>query len=381
MITREQIIEALKPVKDPELGISIVDMDMVRDVKIEDRRILIQIALTVAHCPLAATIKEDVARIVEGLEGVDEVVVELTAMSREELQAVAEKVRRLKAAEIEQARGQVLAGQPMMPDKLGKTGIQWVLAVISGKGGVGKSSVTGLLASELRRQGFEVGVLDADITGSSITKLFGVAERPYANEARQIVPPRTGTGIKVIGMDLLIDRPTSPIIWRGPLVSSMVRQLYTDVAWQPLHFLLLDLPPGTSDIPLTIFQQIPLDGVIVVTTPQELAIMIVEKAINMARVLGVPVLGLIENMSYLECPHCGERVEAFGPSKAREAALEVGIPFLGSLPIDPAIARLADEGRIEEYESEAFRQVIRQLRLQLPVSKERPIAWNEANFT
>lgn len=238
-----------------------------------------------------------------------------------------------------------------------ETSIKNTIAVMSGKGGVGKSAVTMLLAVALRRLGFEVGILDADITGPSIPRGLGVRGPIMVGETGAI-PAESSTGIKVMSMNLILDSEDDAVIWRGPLISSAVRQFYEECEWGSLDYLLIDLPPGTADVPLTIMQSMQLDGIILVTSPQELAGMIVGKAVKMAAQLDAPNAGLIENMSYVTCPSCGERMEPFGPSHGEEAARKMGTFFLGSLPIDRAISELADSGRLEEYESPAVETVI-----------------------
>src|SRR5207245_11106140 len=232
-----------------------------------------------------------------------------------------------------------------------KRGVRSIIAVISGKGGVGKSFVTSMLASELKRSGYEVGVLDADLTGPSIAKVLGVFGKPYKGPGGGIVPLRTKTGIKVMSINLVLEDPSMPVVWRGPIVNNVIRQLYWDVDWGDLHYLLVDLPPGTSDAPLTVFQSLPLDGVIVVSSPQDLASMIVSKAVNMAKKMEVPILGLVENMSYLKCPDCGSRIDLFGEPRGEKLAIGLGLAFLGAVPLDPAIAQLPDQGKIEDYSS------------------------------
>jgi Mrp family chromosome partitioning ATPase len=272
-------------------------------------------------------------------------------------------------------------GGPVAPgiERLGKRGVRSIIAVVSGKGGVGKSFVTSMLASELKKRGYEVGVLDADLTGPSIAKVLGVAGKPYKGPNGGIFPLRTRSGIKVMSINLVLDDPSMPVIWRGPIVNSVIRQLYWDVDWGDLHYLLVDLPPGTSDAPLTVFQSLPLDGVIVVSSPQDLAAMIVSKAVNMAKKMDVPILGLVENMSYLKCPCCGERVDLFGEPKGERLASELGLSFLGAVPLDPAIARLSDQGRIEDYSSPIIAAVADELRAQSARQSEQfmlPIAWS-----
>jgi Mrp family chromosome partitioning ATPase len=258
---------------------------------------------------------------------------------------------------------------------------------MSGKGGVGKSFVTGFLAVQLARLGYKVGILDADVTGPSIAKMFGLKGPLFVTPNRQFLPAMTHSGIKVVSMNLVLNEPQTPAILRGPMINSVIRQMFQDVEWGDLHFLLVDLPPGTSDAPLTVFQSLPLHGVVVVTTPQDLALMVVGKAINMAKTLSeqiapVKILGLIENMSHAVCPHCGERIEIFGKSKAQDAAKKAGIPFLGAVPIDSEIARLSDEGKIEEYANPLFEDVTRAVRVNAtkllePMPGAMPIAWSD----
>jgi Mrp family chromosome partitioning ATPase len=236
------------------------------------------------------------------------------------------------------------------PEEGARTGIKNTIAVMSGKGGVGKSALTILLAASLRRKGLEVGILDADITGPSIPRGLGIHGPIFFGEGGPI-PATSRSGIKVVSMNLLLPSENDAVIWRGPLISGTVLQFYEKYEWGELDYLLLDLPPGTADVPLTVMQSIPLDGIVLVISPQELAAMVVGKARKMAASLDAPVVGLVENLSYAVCPHCGERVEPFGESHSEEAASVMGIPFLGRLPLDPDISKLSDEGRLEEYRS------------------------------
>ncbi len=247
------------------------------------------------------------------------------------------------------------AGPPRF-QPAGDSSISHTIAVMSGKGGVGKSAVTMLLAVALRRSGFEVGILDADITGPSIPKGLGV-RGPILVGEEVAIPGESSTGIKVMSMNLILPAEEEAVIWRGPLISSAVGQFYQECDWGNLDYLLVDLPPGTADVPLTVMQSMPLAGIILVTTPQELAGMIVGKAVSMAAKLNVPIIGLIENMSYVTCK-CGERVEPFGPSHGEEAAMRMGTTLMGRLPLDHAISELADEGRLEEYEAPEVKNVI-----------------------
>ena len=229
-----------------------------------------------------------------------------------------------------------------------KGGIRHVVAVGSGKGGVGKSSVTALLAVELRREGHSVGVLDADVTGPSIPKLFGLTG-PLQDRGEGIEPAVSRSGISVVSSQFMVEDEQTPVIWRGPLVTRLITQFFGSVQWGALDYLLIDMPPGTSDVPLTVFQTIPIDGMVFVLTPQDLAAMIVKKAMNMARELHVPLLGVIDNMAWITCPHCSTRIELFGPSHVDRVGEEYGIPVLGHLPVEPSISAESDAGEIEGH--------------------------------
>ena len=229
--------------------------------------------------------------------------------------------------------------------------IKKVIAVVSGKGGVGKSLVTSLLAVNMNRAGKHSAILDADITGPSIPKLFGIHEKALGNEDG-ILPCKSKTGIDVMSINLLLENDTDPVVWRGPVIAGTVKQFYTDVIWRDVDFMFVDMPPGTGDVPLTVFQSLPVDGILIVTSPQELVGMIVEKAVNMARMMNIPVLGIVENMSYYECPHCGERSEIFGRSHIDETAHRFNIPAAARLPINPKLAAASDAGLIEIYEGD-----------------------------
>ncbi len=228
--------------------------------------------------------------------------------------------------------------------------IKKTVAVLSGKGGVGKSLVTSLLAVVMRRKGHNVGILDADITGPSIPKVFGGDDYRADTSEFGIYPARTHNDIKIMSINLLLDKNDSPVIWRGPLIAGTVKQFWTDVIWGKLDYLFFDMPPGTGDVPLTVFQSIPLDGIIIVTSPQDLVSLIVKKAYNMAKTMNIPILGIIENMSYAVCSECGKQINIFGESNAEKVAQEMDIPFLGRLPVDPDLAYLCDRGEIEKFD-------------------------------
>lgn len=234
-------------------------------------------------------------------------------------------------------------------EKLNKMSrVSHVVGVVSGKGGVGKSLVTGMLAVLLNRRGYRTAVLDADVTGPSIPKIFGVHERAKANEWG-LLPVATKTGIDIMSINLLLENEREPVVWRGPIIAGTIKQFWTDVIWQDVDYMFVDMPPGTGDVPLTVFQSVPVDGIVIVTTPQELVSMIVAKAVKMAEMMSVPVLGLVENMAYVKCPDCGREIRLFGESRLGETAKEFGVPVLGSLPIDPKLAAACDAGALELF--------------------------------
>ena len=237
-----------------------------------------------------------------------------------------------------------------------QSSIKKVIGIVSGKGGVGKSLTTALLASYAAKQGKSVGIMDADITGPSIPKMFGVSEHATGSSAG-IDTVLTPSGMQLMSMNLLLEEETMPVVWRGPVIAGTVMQFWTDVIWKDVDLLFIDMPPGTGDVPLSVFQSIPLAGIVIVTTPQELVKMIVEKAVNMANMMNVPVLGLVENMSYIRCPDCDKEIEVFGASKVKALAKEYIIPATGRLPLDSEITKLADAGRIEDYETDALKEV------------------------
>ena len=239
-----------------------------------------------------------------------------------------------------------------------------VFGVVSGKGGVGKSMVTSQLAVSLRRKGYRVGILDADITGPSIPKAFGMHEKAVGTE-NALLPCVSSTGIEVMSINLLLDDETDPVIWRGPVIGGVVTQFWTDVLWD-VDYLLVDMPPGTGDVTLSVFQSIPLSGIVVVASPQELVGMVVEKDVKMAEKMAVPIVGLVENMSYLVCPDCGRKIYLFGEGKSAEAAKKHGIPLLAQMPIDPQLAALTDEGRIEEFKGDWLADAVTALEARCP---------------
>lgn len=232
-----------------------------------------------------------------------------------------------------------------------KSKVKKVIAVVSGKGGVGKSTVTAMLATAMQRAGKRTAILDADITGPSVPKAFGVCECAGASE-EGIYPAVSRTGIQIMSINLLLDNEEDPVLWRGPIIAGAVKQFWTDVFWEDVDYMFVDMPPGTGDVPLTVFQSLPLDGIIIVTTPQDLVSMIVEKAVNMAKLMNIPILGLVENMSYVECPDCGKRISIFGESRLEETAKEYGIAALARIPVDPRLTALTDKGALELMEND-----------------------------
>ena len=225
--------------------------------------------------------------------------------------------------------------------------VKKVIGIVSGKGGVGKSLVTGLLASATARAGKKAGILDADITGPSIPRMFGVDE-PIMGNDYGMLPAYSQTGVGIMSINLLLESNTDPVIWRGSLIAGTVKQFWTDVCWGDVDCLYVDMPPGTGDVPLTVFQSLPVDGIIIVASPQELVGMIVEKAVNMAKMMNIPVLGIVENMAYMPCPDCGKKLYPFGEGKTAEVAAKHGLPLLASLPINPALAAACDAGKVED---------------------------------
>ena len=238
-----------------------------------------------------------------------------------------------------------------------KASVKKVIAVVSGKGGVGKSTVTSMLAVAMARKGKRVGVLDADITGPSAPTAFGVKECQGATE-EGLYPALTRGGIQVMSINLLLDNSTDPVVWRGPVIAGAVKQFWTDVIWEDVDYLFVDMPPGTGDVPLTVFQSLPVDGIVIVTSPQDLVSMIVSKAVKMANMMHIPVLGFVENYSYLECPDCGKRIEVFGKSRLNEVAEAFDLPVLARLPIDPKVAESYDSGLMETVNTDAMTDVI-----------------------
>ncbi|MBA7564207.1 Iron-sulfur cluster carrier protein [subsurface metagenome] len=318
MVTEEQVRKSLEEVLVPGLQRSLVKLNMVRQVNISDQKINLILASAALNSEAQDWVRIKTKAVVEKLPEVNNIEIEFTE---------------IKPVELNQ--------------------IKHIIAIMSGKGGVGKSLVAGLAAIALRREGYEVGIMDADITGPSIPKMFGITTRPSGNDTG-IFPVISRSGMEIMSMNLLLPQEDSAVIWRGPLMSKAITQFWEDVVWGKLDCLIVDLPPGTADAPLTVMQTIPLTGVIVVFTPQDLTTMIVRKAVNMAQKLDKTILGVVENMSYLYVPEIDKRIELFGKSKGEEMAKATNAPLLGQLPIDPELAKLCDEGTIERYNSDAF---------------------------
>ncbi len=344
MITETQALEALRNVMDPELGRNIVELGMVRQVAIEGDKVRVTIALTVPNCPLRDQIAENAGKAIDALADGLDVEIVLTEMTEEEKARLRERLGQKR-----QTTGQFPAGN--------LNRIRTVIAVMSGKGGVGKSTVAAMLAVGLRRRGHRVGVLDSDITGPSIPKLFGVKEPPTMSPLG-IMPPQTALGIKLMSINLMLEDEAQAVIWRGPMITSAINQFWNDVFWGDLDALIVDMPPGTSDAAITVLQNLPVRGIVLVTSPQDLAEMVVRKAANMAEHLKIPLLGVVENMSYTICPHCGQRYRIFGKGRTKEMAEAYKTRFFGEIGIDPEMTRLSDQGAIETYDHPDFQNLI-----------------------
>jgi Mrp family chromosome partitioning ATPase len=348
-ISEPEIIRKLESVTHPEIpDQNLVKLGMIPEVQVQDDRVLITLALPSINASikqvLIEAVKKGIADIVKELN-VEVIPVEMDQAQRQEFMWVAGKVQR-----------------PVRP----KGKIDKLIAVMSGKGGVGKSSVAGLLASSLQRMGLKVGVLDADITGPSIPRMFGVNQPPVGGPDG-ISPVISHTGIKLMSTNFLLPSEDQPVVWRGPMISRAIEQFWSDIIWGNLDYLVVDLPPGTSDAALTVIQSLPLDGVILVTSPQDLAGMVVRKAANMVTKLGVRIVGLIENMSKIICPHCGMPIEVFGPSQAQHTADLIQMELLGHMPLDPQLATLCDQGLIEKYMNNDFDSIVKRVVHRMPI--------------
>jgi Mrp family chromosome partitioning ATPase len=326
MATEKQVRESLEKVLVPGVMRDVEGLNLVKQIATSEKEVKITLAAT--------GLNEETQKFV-------------TTKAKE----VVGKLAGVKKVELEFAEAK--------PSELNKIG--HIIAVMSGKGGVGKSLVAGLAAIALKRQGYEVGILDADLTGPSIPKMFGITGRPSGSETG-ILPVLSRSGIELMSINLLLPQEDDAVIWRGPLISNTIKQFWEDVLWGRLDYLLIDLPPGTADAPLTVMQSFPISGVIIVFTPQDLTAMIVRKAVNMAQKMGKTVLGVVENMSYLQIPDTDKRMEIFGPSRGQQMAQASNAPLLAQLPLDPEMAKLCDKGEIESYDSEimdAFGQALK----------------------
>jgi len=337
---RSAVTHALSRIEHPEVKEqNIVDLGMVPEVRVEDQLVTVTLAFPFQEVPATAELPRRVIKTAEEACSGMQVTVEIRKMTPEERADFAAR------------------SQGRQPESSSKRSVRQVIAVMSGKGGVGKSSVATLLACALRRRSYKVGILDADITGPSIPRLLGTHGSLVGGPAG-IQPAETKTGIKVISVNLLLPDENQPVVWRGPLIGRAIQQFWNDIVWGDLDFLIVDLPPGTSDAALTVLQSLPVHGVLLVTSPQDLAGMVVRKAANMVHQLGVRIVGLLENMSYVVCPECGQRIEIFGPSRAQETSLQSNVPMLGNLPLDPELAVMCDQGRAEDYLNENFERIV-----------------------
>jgi Mrp family chromosome partitioning ATPase len=316
MPTQEEVKNNLETILFPGVMRSLVKMNLVRDISIADDKIDITLTSAALAPEAQEWLKGKITDVTLKLEGVNEVSVSF------------------------------VDGKPKDLNEIAHT-----IAVMSGKGGVGKSLVASLTAIALKRQGFEVGILDADITGPSIPKMFGITARPSSSDSG-ILPVPSRSGIEVMSINLLLPSEDDAVIWRGPLIGKAITQFWEEVLWGKLDYLIVDLPPGTADAPLTVMQTLPVTGIIIVFTPQDLTTMVVRKAVKMAQQMDKPILGVVENMSYLYVPEIDKRIELFGKSRGEEMAHAANAPLLGQLPIDPALAKLCDEGNIERYDTD-----------------------------
>jgi hydrogenase maturation protease len=317
MTTEKQVRESLEEILVPGAMRSLIKLNLVREIVISDKEIDITLASTALNPKTQEWLKSKISEAIGQLPGVNQANVNFTQATSKEV-----------------------------------NNVDYVIAVMSGKGGVGKSLVAALLGIALARQGKEVGILDADVTGPSIPKMFGLSSiRPGGSDSG-ILPVLSKIGINIMSINLLLEHEDDAVIWRGPIISKAIQQFWEDVLWGKLDFLIVDLPPGTADAPLTVMQTLPVSGVVIVLSPQELAAMVVKKAVRMAKQMNVPILGVVENMSYFTLPDSGKRLELFGKSKGKEMAEIAGAPLLAQIPIDPELAKLCDEGKIERYSSE-----------------------------
>jgi hydrogenase maturation protease len=320
MPTDGEIRETLDEVLVPGAMRSLGKLNLIQDIEITDGKLNITLASAAIHTGTQNWLKRRIIEVTRGLDGVEYAEINFTEAAPKDVNQ-----------------------------------IRNVVAIMSGKGGVGKSLVTSLTALTLVRRGYEVGILDADITGPSIPRMFGLSDRPLGSETG-FLPPVSRAGITIMSVNLLLPNEDDAVIWRGPIIGKVITQFWEEVLWGKLDYLLVDLPPGTADAPLTVMQTLPLSGVIIAFTPQDLAAMVVRKAMQMANKMNVPIKGVVENMSYFLLPDSGKRIEIFGSSKSQQMADTAGAPLLGQFPIDPQLAQLCDEGGIERYYSKELEQ-------------------------
>lgn len=341
MTTKEQVLNTLQKVMDPELHRNIVELNMVRELTIDKNdKVSFTLTLTTLACPLKEKIADDARKALKTFDGIEDVEIKFAEMTREEAQALFKDAK------------------PSFPDLRKLNKVDQVIAVMSGKGGVGKSTVTALLAGHLVKQGLNIGILDADITGPSIPKLLGLGSGGLRGSEQGILPACTPNGIKVVSTNLLLQDEDTPTIWRGPLISGTINQFWSNSIWGKLDVLLVDLPPGTSDAALTVMQSLPVTSVVLVTTPQDLATMVVKKAVHMVQMLKVPIVGLVENMSSFKCPDCGSVHQLFGKSHLEEMSANIKDVTSIQLPIDPVLTALCDNGQIENANVAEFKPLL-----------------------
>lgn len=337
MPTPKQIEKMLNQLTIPGFERSLGKMNLIKDVKITDHRVEVNMFSTAIPLKFQDIIKAEIQKGARELDGIEKVTTNFITALPKDLNCVTH-----------------------------------VIAIMSGKGGVGKSLVSALTAISLRRQGYEVGILDADITGPSVPKMFGLHERPTGSDTG-ILPVLSRTRIEIMSINLLLPDEDNAIIWRGPLIGRAITQFWEEVLWGSLDYLIVDLPPGTADAPLTVLKSLPVSGIIIVFTPQDLTAMVVRKAISMTRQMEKPILGVVENMSYLYVPEIKKNIEIFGQSHAAEMSEAAGAPLLGQIPIDPQLAKLCDEGNIEFYESDLVKTLGRKLAGAAPVKKTKTV--------
>ena len=335
MPTQKEILENLDTIEIPGVKRSLVKMNLIRDVSISDGKVDMQLSSTALTPEYQEELKDKINEVIGTLIGITAVNVSFVDSKPKDLNEVGH-----------------------------------VIAIMSGKGGVGKSLVAGLTAIALKRKGYSVGILDADITGPSIPKMFGLKGPPNGSE-NGLLPVITESGIEVMSINLLLPVEDHAVIWRGPLIAGAITQFWEEVLWGKLDYLIVDLPPGTADAPLTVLQSLPISGIIIVTTPQDLTTMVVKKAVNMAQQMKKSIIGVVENMSYLYVPEINKKIELFGKSRGEETAQAAGARFLGQIPIDTELAKLCDEGKIERYDSEIITNLSSSLEKVIPIQEKK----------